>query len=107
MFWKRKESSREGEIKLPGPKSIPELPGRHMVLEEKKDPNWVWNLKGVVHPTEKKEAFYCRVYNPSQTATAGIEVKDWTSLNGHPELVIWEGYFDKKTNVVRRENFAG
>ncbi len=52
MFWKRKES-KEGEVKLPRSQSIPDLPGRHMVMEEKKDPNWVWNLKAVVRPTGK------------------------------------------------------
>jgi len=105
MFWKRGKT-KEGEVKLPGPKSIPELPGRHMVIEEKKDPNWVWNLKAVVRPAEKKEAFYCRVFNPARVAQAGVKVKDWTSLEDHPDLILWEGYFDKKTNTVRREKFA-
>lgn len=105
MFWKR-EKGKEGEVKLPGPKSIPDLPGRHMVLEEKRDPNWVWNLKGVVRPAGAKEEFYCRVFNPAQVAQAGVEVKDWTSLDDHPDLILWEGYFNKKTNVVRREKFA-
>jgi hypothetical protein len=29
MFWKRKET-KEGEVKLPRPKGIPELVGRYM-----------------------------------------------------------------------------
>ncbi len=105
MFWKRKET-KEGEVKLPGPKGIPEMAGRHMVVEEKKDPNWVWNLKGVVRPTGKKKAFYCRVFNEPQAAQAGVKVKDWTSLDDHPDLILWEGYFDTETHTVRREKFA-
>jgi hypothetical protein len=105
MFWKRKEK-KEGEEKLPGPKGIPDLPGRQMVVEEKKDPNWVWSLKGVVRPAGKKEAFYCRVFNEAQAAQAGVKVKDWISLDEHPDLILWEGYFDKQTNTVRREKFA-
>lgn len=54
MFWKRKET-KEGEIKLPGPKGIPEPAGRYMVVEEKKDPNWVWNLKGSSAPSREEE----------------------------------------------------
>jgi hypothetical protein len=105
MFWKRKES-KEGELKLPGPKGIPDWVGRHLVVEEKKDPSWVWNLKGVVHPTEKKKAFYCRVFSDAQVRKAGVNVKDWTSLDDHPDLILWEGYFDKETNAVRCEQFV-
>jgi hypothetical protein len=105
MFWKRKET-KEGEVKLPGPKGIPELAGRYMVVEEKKDPAWVWKLKGVVRPAGKKKAFYCRVFDEAQVAQAGVKVKDWTSLDEHPDFIFWEGYFDKETNTVRREKFV-
>ena len=105
MFWKRKET-KEGEVKLSGPKGMPDLVGRHMVLVEKIDPNWVWNLKGVVRPGGKEEAFYCRVFNPAQATKAGVKVEDWTSLDDHPDLIIWEGFFDKETKTVRREKFA-
>ncbi|MBI2853552.1 MAG: hypothetical protein HYX87_01350 [Chloroflexi bacterium] len=97
MFWKK---SSDG---LPGPKDIPELVGRHMVVEENKDPDWVWKLKGVVRPADKKKAFYCRVFDDSRAATSGVKIRDWTSLDEHPELILWEGYFDKEANVVRRE----
>jgi len=105
MFWKRKETN-EGEEKLPGPKGIPELVGRYMVVEEKKGPNWVWKLKGVVRPAGKKKAFYCRVFDEAQVAQVGVKVKDWTSLDEHPELILWEGYFDKETNIARPEKFV-
>lgn len=105
MFWKHKET-KEGVVKLPGPKDIPELVGRHMVVQEKKDPDWVWALKGLVRPAGKKKAFYCRVFNEAQTAQARVRVKDWTSLDGHPDLILWEGYFDKETMTVRREEFV-
>jgi len=105
MFWKSKET-KEGEQKLPGPKGIPDLAGRHMVVEEKKDPNWVWNLKAVIRPTGKKNAFYCRVFSENQAAQAGVKVRDWSSLDEHSSLILWGGYLDKETNTVRREKFA-
>ena len=104
MFWKR-EKTKKGEIELPGPKEIPELAGRCMVVQEKKDPDWVWRLKGVVRPAGKK-AFYCRVFDDAQAAKAGVKVKDWTSLDEHPDLILWEGYFDKETNTVCHEKFV-
>ena len=105
MFWKR-EKANEGELPLPGPKAMPPLVGRHMVLEEKKDPNWVWNLKGVVHPTEEKKVFYCRVFSEAQAAQAGVKVKNWSSLDDQSALILWEGSFNTETGAVRREKFA-
>ena len=105
MFWKR-EKTKEGELQLPRPRAIPQLVGIHMVVEEKKDPHWVWDLKGVVHPTEKKKAFYCRVFSEAEAAQAGVKVKDWSSLDDHSGLILWEGYVDSETNRVRRERFA-
>ena len=104
MFWRRKET-KEGEEKLPGPKGITELAGRYMIVEGKKDPDLVWQLKAVIRPAGKKEAFYCRVFSEGQVAQAGVNVKDWTSLDNHPDLILWEGYLDKKTNTVRHEKF--
>jgi len=105
MFLKRQEA-KEGKVKLPGPKEIPELVGRYMVVQMQKNPDWVWKLKGVVRPTEKKKAFYCRVFDQGQTTAAGVSVKDWTSLNEHPELILWEGYFDKETLEARLVKFV-
>ncbi len=103
MFWKRKE----GEEKLSGPKEVPELVGRYMVLQMKKDPDWVWkSVKGVVRQAGTKKAFYCRCVEDSQATQAGLKVKDWASLDTHPELIIWEGYFDKGTLEVRPEKFV-
>ena len=105
MFWNRKKGE-EGGIQLPGPKDLPQAVGAHLVVQEKQDPNWVWNLKGVVRPTEKKNAFYWRVFSQAEAAKAGVKVKDWSSLDNHPALILWEGYFEKETNTARREKFA-
>jgi hypothetical protein len=77
-----------------------------MVVEEKQDPDVVWNLKGVLRPTEKKKAFYCRVFSEAQAAQAGVKVKNWHSLDDHSALILWEGYFDAETNTARREKFV-
>ena len=107
MFWKfwRHEKTIEGEVRLPGPKRIPVYVGRHLVVKENKDSNWVWHLKGVVRPTEKKSTFYCRVFDEAKAAQAGVKVKDWSSLDEHLDLILWEGYFDKGTHAARTEKF--
>ena len=105
MFWNRKKPE-EGGIQLPGPKGLPQLVGAHMVVEEKQDPDVVWNLKGVLRPTEKKKAFYCRVFSEAQAAQAGVKVKNWNSLDDHSALILWEGYFDTETNTAQRQKFV-
>ena len=105
MFWRRKPV-KEGEVKLPRPKEMPGPVGSYMVVQMQKNPGWVWKLKAVLRPTEKKKAFYCRVFDVNQTVNAKVKVENWTSLDGHPELVLWEGYFDKETNIARLEKFV-
>jgi hypothetical protein len=105
MFWNRKKAE-EGEIKFPGPKEIPQMLGAHLVTQEKKNPDWVWKLKMVSRPTEKKKSFYCRVFSEAEAAQAGVKVRDWSSLDDHAALILWEGYFDKETNMLRREKFV-
>ena len=104
-FWKQ-EKSKEGEVRLPGPKSILTAVGTHMVVREKKNPEWVWKLKGVFRPAEKEKVFHWRVFDEARTEQAGVKVKDWNSLDGHPDLIVWEGYFDKKTHSVRSGKFV-
>jgi hypothetical protein len=104
MLWRRKDT-KEGEEKLSGPKSIPYPAGRYLVVEEKKEPDWVWKLKGVVRPGGKKKAFYCRVFSEAKVEEAGVTVKDWTSLDDHPDLILWEGHFDEAANTVRKEKY--
>ncbi len=105
MFWKR-QKTKEGELQLPGPNGLPQVVGTHVVVEEKKDPDWVWYLKVVVRPGEKKKAFYCRVFSEAQAAQAGIKAKDWNSLDDRPDLILWEGLFDNETNLVQREKYV-
>jgi hypothetical protein len=104
-FWEQ-EKTNDGEVRLPGPKSIPDAVGRYLVTDEKKDPDWVWNLKGVVRPTERKNVFYCRILDEAKATEARVKVKDWNSLDEHPDLILWEGCFNKETWEVRREKFV-
>jgi hypothetical protein len=105
LFWKQK-SAKDGEIKFPGPKEIPDMAGRYMVMELKKEPDWVWQLKGVTRPADKKKAYYCRVFDETQTSKASVKVENWTSLDGHPELILWEGYCDDEAHTSRAEKFV-
>jgi hypothetical protein len=106
MLFGKQKAAKDGEIKLPGPKEIPDMAGRYMVMELKKEPDWVWQLKGVTRPADKKKAYYCRVFDETQTRKANVKVENWTSLDGHPELILWEGYCDDEAHTSRAEKFV-
>jgi len=108
MFWKKKpathEPSKPKVEKLPGPKGIPELVGRHLVVELKQNPDRVWNLKGVVRPrSDGKDRFDFRVFDEAQVAGRKVKVKDYNSLDEHPDLILYQGWFDKKSVEVQIE----
>jgi len=102
MFWKKKPS--EEVVKLSGPKDIPELVGRHLVVQFKQNPDWVWKLKGVVRPrSDGKDRFDFRVFDEAQVAGRKVIVKDYNSLNEHPDLILYQGWFNKRSNEVQIE----
>ena len=39
-------------------------------------------------------------------AAARVTVNDWLSLDGHPELIIWEGSYNKEKNTAKRGEFT-
>ena len=100
MFWKRDgkaEAKNHLEEKLPRPKDIPPVVGMNLVTKFKRDPDWVWNLKAatMLKPDDKYVTLY-RVFDPTQTGAAKVNVKDYRTLDSHPELILYEGWIHKK-----------
>jgi hypothetical protein len=92
MFWSKKANG------LLPPKSIPDAVGRYLVVTLGKNPDWVWNLKTVMRSNEgDKDTFEVRVFDQSQAADKGIKVRDYNSLSEHPEMILYEGWFNKRT----------
>ena len=108
MFWKKKpatgEPSEPKAEKLPGPRSIEELVGRHLVVDLKQNPDWVWKLRSVVRRRAGgKHRFDFRVFNEAQVAAKKVKVKNYTSFDNHPELILYQGWFDKVSMEVHFE----
>ena len=107
MFWKKpktEESSQPKSEKLPGPRSIEELVGRHLVVDLKQNPDRVWQLRSVVRQrTDGKHRFDFRVFDDAQVAASKIKVEDYTSFDDQPKLVLYEGWFDKASMAVHFE----
>jgi len=111
MFWKSKEAenTKAGKVsepavkatKLHGPTSIPGLVATYLTTEMKEEPNWVNHLMMVMLPNHHgTEAFDIRIFDPEEASAKKVKVKDYTSLDQHPDLILYEGWFDKESKHV-------
>ena len=76
-----------------------------MVVSLKMDPDEVWALKCVSRPLEgRKKQFEFRIFSPSKAFASGVAVKDWSSLENRPDLIMFSGHYDNETGSV---DFSG
>jgi hypothetical protein len=108
--WIRKEGGimfglfgKKGGSGLTGPKDIPDQVGQQLVVNYKEDPEWVWRLKSVMKPGEmaRKDTFHIRVFAEHMAVAAKVHVKDFTTLDAYPNLILYEGVFDKKAKTAK------
>jgi hypothetical protein len=87
--------------KLPGPRQISGLVGKYLTAEYKMNDDLVRILKAVVRKRQEAEAaFDCRIFDQSEAEASEIQIKDYTSLDEHPDLILYEGWFDEETKHV-------
>jgi hypothetical protein len=99
-FW-QKSGLAEGQG-LPKPKDLPEAVGRYLVVDMKLDPDYVWTLKAALRPQEdNRDMRDFRIFNPGKVDAAGVTVRNYLSLDEHPELILYAGSLNKKTNKVK------
>ena len=101
-FWKKEPSTvgtpRPNLERLRKPQNLPQAVGRDLIVHLAKDPSWVWTLKSVVHKSRKgKHRYDVRVFDQAQAAAKGVNVMDYTSLDDHPELILFRGWYDRKS----------
>jgi hypothetical protein len=104
-FWKRTEASGNGKrVRLPRPKELSDRVGIYLVTQMKEDPDWVWNLKSVTRPREEKRHLHdIRIFDPRDASVNGVEVENFSSLDGHPHLILFSGLINHDTGTVELE----
>jgi hypothetical protein len=101
MFWGKKPAKEEG--KLTGPREIPGPVQNYLVAERKVDPDLVKLLKAVERKGATGATFNIRVFDNSEAMAKKVQVKDYTSLDERPDLIIYEGWFDEGAKQVKLE----
>ncbi len=98
------EVERKKEEKLPGPKTMPEILGNHLIKQMGKEPNWVWRLSAVMRPRSSGEkGSDVRIFAEYEATANKIKIKNYTTLDQHPKLLLFEGWFDKESKKVELE----
>jgi len=88
---------------LSGPGEVPDNVGSWMVTKLKQDPWWVWSLKAVTKADDQRHCYFVRVFDPKSISAGGIKIKDYHSFDDHPNLVLFEGWFNKKNKDIKLE----
>jgi hypothetical protein len=112
MYWKFWESKKPNDpasasanTKLPKPKDLPDRIGRHLVVDQKLNPDYVWTLRCALSPRpERKNYFNFRIFDPAQARAAGCQVENYNRLDDHPDLILYEGRYDFKSHSLELEN---
>ena len=92
------ESARKEE-RLGRPQPVPELVQKHLVAELKMDPDVASALKAVLRrkSTSQEGPISIRVFDESEALAKKVNIENYISLDEHPDLIGYEGWFDPKS----------
>ena len=95
-FWQRDTIGPDAP-RASKPKEIPDGVGRYLVVTLKQNPDWIWGLMVVFRdrPGGGSVRDMC-VFDPKNADQQGIEVRDYNQLSQHPELILFQGWYDKR-----------
>jgi hypothetical protein len=92
--------SRKAE-KLPGPRLVPGYVEKHIATTYKIDEGIVRLFKIAMRKRPGTErAMDCRIFDPQEAEAIELNVRDYTSLDEHSDLVLYEGWFDEGAKKV-------
>lgn len=104
MFGFLKKGGAAGEAPgedLPKPKDILQPLGQHLVVQENQNPDWVWRLKSVTRSKKGESVQEFRVFDPDAVFSRKLKIENFNSLDGHLDLVLFQGWYDKRNHQVQ------
>jgi len=106
-FWKHNQTQAASKDRSARPKELSDPVGIYLITKLNEDPDWVWSLRSVERSREpNRQVRDIRIYDPRDAWNIHLEVKNYASLDNHPELVLYSGVIDKSTDVVQLEKPA-
>jgi hypothetical protein len=103
MLWGKK-SGKEDEKRFSGPREIPGLVQGYLVSQIKMDADLVKLLKAVLsRGSNGNKATHIRVFDESEAHAKKVDVRDYTTLDEHPDITLFEGSFEEAAKQVTLE----
>jgi len=101
-FWEKKNTREPKFPRLPpSPGPLPKKLRQHLIQEFELSAEWVRSLSGVTRPVAGEHDIYeFRVFSPTQMAMRGITIRDYGSLDGCRQLILFSGTLNLQTGVV-------
>lgn len=115
MFWKKKSSDANTKVeakaaeveKAARPRDVPAIVQKYLIAEKKVAPDFTPLLKSVAR-SNGIEGTNIRIFDESDAVARKVQVKNYTTLDEKPELIIWEGKYNeaaKKVELVEKNKF--
>jgi hypothetical protein len=102
MFWDKK--SQKGEEKLSGPREIPGVVQHYLVTEKQMGADLAKLLKAVLRKsTTEDTGCHIRIFDDSEAIAKKLQLKDYSSLDESPDLILYEGWFNEGGKQVKLE----
>lgn len=100
MFW-RKGKEDAPKVKKVKPKEIPGGAWGHLVSAHHIDVDTLSKWRCVDLPGEAngQPVMLLRIFNPKTVQEKGVVIEGWATFDEHPELILFEGYLDRRNNA--------
>lgn len=93
MFWKKKDKN--------GPTPLSALLSKEIAKESEKMPpqsdHWVKYMSVQRRHEDDEDTFDVRIYDETAINKMHINVSNFSSLDGHTDVILFEGWYNKKT----------
>jgi hypothetical protein len=97
----KKKAESAKAAKLLAPRQMPGMVEKYLAANYKMDAEIARLLKVVARRQPQTQgAFDCRVFDQSEAEAREIKIKDYTSLDEHPDLILYDGWFDEGSKRV-------
>jgi hypothetical protein len=78
-----------------------------MVTKLNEDPDWVWSLREVKRPCiDNRSNHDIRIFDPRAAQRCNVKVENYTTLDNHPDIILYSGTIDTVTSVVQLQRQA-
>ncbi len=95
------KKTNKAEVKMPGPSAIPETVQKYLASDKKVDATLASLLRSVIlRGSDGPSAYKIRIYDESDAIARKVDIKNYSSLDEHPDVILFEGSVNEVAKQV-------